>query len=1252
MEKRLATRMFLMVLLLAVPLLACGHDGGGIGVGRAVGFVENAGQWDGRVRLAAQMGDAALFLEGGCLTVALREGGVHPGGARGRGVRCHAYRMSFAGGEVCEPEGEWVKEGYLNFYLGGDPTRWRSHVREYGAARYRGVEEGVDLEVYAASGGVKYNWIVHPGGDAGAAAMVYEGTDGVEVSRGGTLRVRTAVGTVEELKPYAYQVSGGREREVESRWVVSKEGEGYRVGVAVGEYDRGLELVIDPTLVFSTYTGSTADNWGTTGAYDSGKNVYTAGLVFGVGYPVSLGAYDEGSNGNADVGIFKFDSSGGQRLWATYLGGGAADMPHSLYVNMLDELLVFGTTGSEDFPVTAGAYQRVHGGGVAILYEGSGTINFAAGSDMFVSRLSADGAQLRASTYVGGSGNDGLNYRHHYNTSYQTIMGGNDSLYYNYGDGARGEVITDDLGNVYVGSTTMSGDFPTTGGVVQGASAGGQEGVALKLDYNLRRLVWSTYLGGSGDDAIYSIDLDSSYNLLVCGGTTSRDFPTTAGGYQRVYGGGSADGFVSKVSADGGRLMGSTFVGSGQYDQVYFVRTGRRDEVFLFGQTRAEGSTMIYNAGYGVPGAGMLLARLEPDLGGRRWSTVFGTPGRVNLSPTAFAADICNRVYAAGWGRDFVGYNGVQWYTMGTTGMETTAGAYQDSTDGQDFYVMSLDADAGMLEYATFFGELHEGEGAHGGGDHVDGGTSRFDRLATLYQSVCASCGGTQGFPTTAGAWSDSNRSTNCNNAIFRFNVTDDFPVAEFLLPPTGCAPYTVDFRNTGRGTAFLWLFGDGGVSTEANPTHTYAAPGRYEVTLVAAMPGGCTESDTMRYTVHVLSDSGYAHTPLVGCGGSTQIGFAPTFGATYQWTGNGVSDPTVSNPWVEESGVYVLHTSAAGCTQRDTFRVEYYTLVESVATGGVSCRDTADGTAAFVLGGGVEQDSVSYGLVPGAAWRLSGDSIVYEGLRPGTSYTFTMAGYGCGYEHTFSLPNPEAKAYVKETSAALCSDSCAGWIHLWWDEGGAEADSLMEGLCEGVYATVIATADCPISDTTTIARDHGLDSLRAWADAERVYIGEGVGLHAGVAGNGEGVMYSWFPPSEVERPLAQHTRAFPTDTLSCYTVRATTKEGCSGSASVCVRGVEVVCGEPEFKIPNAFTPNGDGLNDRVCFNAEAVTKFHIAIFNRWGEKVYESEDATECWDGSYRGHACLPGVYTYTCHIRCHADEENDFKGDITLIR
>ena len=541
------------------------------------------------------------------------------------------------------------------------------------------------------------------------------------------------------------------------------------------------------------------------------------------------------------------------------------------------------------------------------------------------------------------------------------------------------------------------------------------------------------------------------------------------------------------------------------------------------------------------------------------------------------------------------------------------------------------------------------------GGDHVDGGTSRFDRLATLYQSVCASCGGTNAFPTTAGAWSDSNRASNCNNAVFRFEVADDFPVAEFVPPETGCAPYTVHFNNTGRATAYHWDFGDGATSTARSPIHTYATGGIYTVTLVASMPGGCSEADTQRHTVQVLSQTGSLQQPRLSCGGtSIQIGPQPQLGATYVWLSGSVSDPTVANPWVSEEGRYILRINATGCTQTDTFVVETYTLVSGYTTLPVSCHDSTDGVIVLLTGDGIAPDSLAINITPSATWHHEADSLVFANLHGGT-YHVVVSGYGCTYEQDITLHDPETPRYTKELSQPLCTDTCNGWIHITYDIGGApqdQGDTLIGDLCEGTYITRLTTlAGCPLVDTSVILRDRQLDSsLHVWADSYEVFLGESVGLHADVAG--DGVSFMWSPATDIDNPTDAEPTATPTDTAVCYTVTATTQNGCSASDSVCLHCTTVVCGAPLFTIHNAFSPNGDGINDRLCFNTDELLEFHIAIFNRWGERVYESDDPSQCWDGTYRGNMCMPGVYTYTCHIRCHADKENDFKGDITLIR
>ena len=1419
----------MLALIMVMPAWAGGRtERDTLGSGARICFSENRGQWEPQVLFRSMMHGATLFVERDCFTFVVQhrdnENLHHPPMASdGKGrYRQHAYRIRFEGCTTATVEGTERDDGVEHYYIGRDRSRWASNVGTYQSVVYRQLYPQVDMKVYAASKALKYDFIVYPGGRADAIEMRYEGTDGLRL-KNGNLEVRTSVADIVELRPYAYQMVDGRQVEVASRYRL----EGDKIRFEVGPYDSSQVLIIDPYLHFSTYTGSTADNWGTTGCFDEYRNTYTAGVVFGTGYPVSLGAYDGSYNGNCDIGIFKFDSSGQQRLYATYLGGSMADMPHSMFVNTMNELVVFGTTGSGNFPVSANAYDTSFNGGTSLQYEGSTTINFPNGSDLFICRFNSDGSQLQASTYVGGSGNDGLNYRNSFD--YATIMMGNDSLYFNYGDGARGEIITDQQNNIYVGSTTTSADFPVTAGCIQPTGGGGQDGVVFKIDYNLRNIMWSTYLGGNHDDAIYSVDCDKDYNVIVCGGTNSTNFPTTPGCYKPNYGGGSADGFVAKISYYGNTLMGSTHFGSTAYDQCYFVRCGKQDDIFLFGQTKAYGSTLIHNANYGTPNSGQFLARFSSGLDSLVWSTVVGDgSGEPNISPTAFTADICNRLYLSGWGRLFLGrtFNGTSyaWNTHGTSNLTVTSDAYQSVTDGQDFYIMAVDIDASQLVYATYFGEQHNSNNYYSGGDHVDGGTSRFDRHGTLYQSVCASCSGGDDFPITVGAYGQHNNSSNCNNAIFRLNLSSDFPVAEFLIPPTVClSGNNVELVNTGRGTNYLWLFDDG-TSYPTNSTlpfnHTFTTPGLHQITLIAYMPGACSNSDTMTRNIMVLGNSSYPLDTLSTCPGiPLQIGIAPTLSCTYQWIGGHVSDSTIANPTVTQTGTYILvvTTTDGQCSDTLTQVVKIGEADATIVGDTVSCDSPTllsvnapgmnnsyqwSSNAAMTDTLNNDMSTPFYSFTPtGAQWlylrvvddlgcvkddsiHIRFDNIIdtFDIFDPRCPYdhwgqlhvTFSDAGTppyrwsinggpwsdmgspgelfgwtpapagtpgrlnisdanGCDVELDFTIAEKPYPIIDTTVNHIACLESCTGSITvnvsgpstyslLWLDDssttatrsdlcpgryilevtdssgcqfydtievlenynmhltvsdahnscpnlcsgsatatasGGTapytytwsngETESTAHQLCEGTTVVVATDADgCEVRDSIAIDVQHSFDAIDAWADDEVIFGGHSTGLHVTTIPNGS---YYWSPSDKVDDASSPNPTATLDDT-TMFIVTVTDSIGCTMDDTVVVKCVNVVCGKPNIFIPNAFTPNNDGKNDQLCFSGDWVQEFHIAIFTRWGEKVYESDDMNACWDGRFRNNWCMPGVYVYHCRITCQDGQTGQFKGDITLIR
>ena len=471
-------------------------------------FEENKGQWDSKVLYMARMSNGFVFAREDGLLFVYSSPHLHNHEAKKNDSLLnmkHAFLLRPEGMRKSNPQASEKMQGYSNYFIGKEKSKWQSNVSAYSMLVYKDVYEGVDWRIYSENGVFKHEFIVHKGANPESLELLYEGVDEIRII-GGELRLKLSVGELTERKPYAYQLYGEEKRQVEAAFRKTDKGIGYMLGA----YDRGRDLIIDPSLIFSTYSGSVADNWGFTATYDAYGNLYSGSIVIGIGYPTSTGAFCDSFGGVWDCAISKFSADGRQLIYSTYLGGTYSDMPHSMIVDGSNELIVFGTTGSHDFPTTDGAYQRFFSGGTAVTYDGS--VQFPHGVDIYISRLSSDGTQLRASTYIGGSANDGLNYRERYNSNRLITYLGNDSLYANYGDGARGELITDDRNNVYVGSSTFSFDFPIVN-AFQPQTGGGQDGVVFKLDYTLSTLLFSSYIGGSGDDAVFSIDTDKDYRL-------------------------------------------------------------------------------------------------------------------------------------------------------------------------------------------------------------------------------------------------------------------------------------------------------------------------------------------------------------------------------------------------------------------------------------------------------------------------------------------------------------------------------------------------------------------------------------------------------------------------------------------------------------------------------------------------------------------------------------------------------------------
>ena len=422
-----------------------------------------------------------------------------------------------------EPVGADPLRGTTNYFLGKDPAAWQRGVPNYGRVIEHGLYEGVDAVFHSDGHNIEYDFIVSPGSDPGVVKLKIEGAEIAPDGTGGLLLCSHEC-VARMARPFAYQFIASEKRMVPVRYLVDA---GAVIAFELGEYDHSQSLVIDPTLVFSTYLGGSGEDVGNSVTLDSSGNVYITGRTTSNDFPVVDGWQDYRA-GARDAFVTKYSPTG-EMLYSTYFGGSGAENALGIGLDASGAIYVTGVTSSVDLPVKNAA-QSTYGGG---------------GQDGFVFKLTPAGDDLVYSTYLGGTGFD-----------------------------QSRTIAVDADGDAYVAGNTGSLDFPLSNALQPNFGGGISDAFVTKLDSN-GALVFSTYLGGTtnqGDDfdSGRGIALDASGNIFVAG-ETRGGFPVTSGAFQTTYGGGLNDLFVAKLSSDGARLIYATYVGGSGSDQSQLV---------------------------------------------------------------------------------------------------------------------------------------------------------------------------------------------------------------------------------------------------------------------------------------------------------------------------------------------------------------------------------------------------------------------------------------------------------------------------------------------------------------------------------------------------------------------------------------------------------------------------------------------------------------------------------------------------------
>ncbi|MEO8067685.1 MAG: gliding motility-associated C-terminal domain-containing protein [Flavobacteriales bacterium] len=1274
-------------------------------------FTENKGQWPERVLYRAMVPGGAMFVERNALTYVLVSGGEHEhhgqvhADEKFEPRKAHAYRVTFEGSQGGTPEGHLKQAHYENYFIGNDPEHWGSGCGVYGEVWVKGIYPGIDLRIDGRHG-VKYDLIVASDVDPAIVKMRYDGQAGIEL-KNEELLITTSAGTVVEEKPVAFKKvklihpgeCGLNKTPVEIDFGLDC---AYRLRGNVMSFrvePNPSGLIIDPSITFGSYSGSTADNFGFTATYDSDGHLYGGGIVFGVGYPTTLGVLDASFNGNTiDVGISKWLPDGTNLVWSTYLGGALGnESPHSLVVNNNDELFVFGSTGSSDFAVTPGCYDNSFGGGPALVFGVGYGYGHNSGTDAFVAHFSADATTLIGSTFMGGSGNDALN--------------NNAPLAHNYGDAFRGEIALDANGDPVVATSTESNNATVSAGAPQAAFGGGlQDAYIFRLNAALTNLLWATYHGGSGTDSGYGVQFDSNGQVFVTGGTTSANLPLGGTPFNGAFSG-TTDGYIVRYNAAGTSRLSATYLGTAAYDQSYFVQLNLADEVFVVGQTY--GAYPVTAGKYANAGSSQFIHKFSHDLDASVWSTVIGNGSSTqDLSPSAFLVSDCGQIYFSGWGGSVNTNAGL--FNSSTSGLPTTPGAFQTTTDASDFYLMVLEPEAVALNYATFFG----GAISH---EHVDGGTSRFDKNGNVYQAVCAGCGSNNDFPTTPGAWSNTNNSFNCNLGVFKFNLNQPIAVISINGPNTICLGTPVQFNNSSTGgSTYNWWFGDNNTSTDFEPLYTYGDTGVYTVMMVLSDSTACTPDDTAYLQLEVIPLPTAAVAPIGPLCAGDSVQLQASGGDTYSWDpATDLSNALIADPWAAPSNTTTYTVTATTVCGSDTASI---TVLFSVPAGGAgpdtliclgeSTPITASGggtyswspsatlndptlqnptatpldTTEYIVtittpGGCVIEDTltvfVQFGLptpvlndtatCPGNAVQLQAsgaDSYAWQ-AAPGIA-TLDVADpfvtppapmyYVCQFSNACGSVLDSAFVDVVIVSAHAWPDTviCPGESVMLFASGGSTyAWSPAGSLDDTSLQTPTATPSSPTTYQVVVFGPAGCsDTAYAFVDLfpmPVVYAGQDVQIDFGNAtqlhGQGDGQVI-WSPDTWVQGCTDCLEPWVQPETSTLYTIELTDTNGCKAVDQVLV----VVDGS--LYVPNTFTPNGDGVNDAFFALGEEVKDFELLVFNRWGEQIWKGEDLRSSWNGTYSGVQSPIDTYVWKIHYSEVSGEKHKLIGHVNLVR
>jgi len=933
------------------------------------------------------------------------------------------------------------------------------------------------------------------------------------------------------------------------------------------------------------------------------------------------------------------------RLWATYYGGAGNEFGYSTATDAAGNVYLAGNTVSIS-GIASGGFQNTFGGnqdaflvkfdaagnrlwatyyggtgweyGNSVAADAAGNVYLCGGTSS-TSGIASGGFQ---NTYGGGNMDAFLvKFDAAGNRIWATYYGGSTGTDWAY------SVCADGASNIFLAGMTESPSGIASGGFQNtyagGVSSGYGDLFLVKFNSAGNRL-WATYYGGAGDEYTPAVGADATGNVFLSGSTTSTS-GISSGGFQNAYGGGAYDGMLVKFNSAGARLWG-TYYGGAASDFVLSIAIDLSGNVLVSGVTASTSaiSASGFQNSYGGGGWDAFLTKFDPA-GARVWSTYYGGSG--DEWGVCVATDASSNIFLGGNTNSSsnISFGGFQ---------NTNAGGWTDAM------LIKFDA-AGSRLCATYYGGSAGATGNDGGNGIATDASGNVYLAGATDNTSNISSGGFQnvyGGGTGSGFAGDAMlvKFTSCFNNILTATSAASGIVCNgqctgtaTVSPTGGTPPYT-----------YAWS------SSHTSSAATGLCAGNYSVLVTDAAAGtvvaNVVVSQPTAITVTVTSTSASCGTSNGSASATVNGGTSPY---TYNWS-NGSTAALISN--LSPQNYSVTITDANGCTQTQSVTVTAGSTFSLAASSSPASCNNNNGTATAIPGGGVSPFTYSWSTIPPQA------SATATGLSPGTYTVNVTDSGGCTSSQTVAVGSAPSLTLSASSSPAGCtvnngaafanaSGGSGPYTYLW---NNGQTASAATALGVGNYTVVVT--DASGCTAVTIAGVASVSGLTASASALPLTISQGASSTLSSAG---GTTYVWSPATALSCVTCISPVASPSQTTQ-YCVSVSDTNGCSDSTcvTVFVDVPELPCGT--IYIPNAFSPNNDLENDFECVMGDCIESMHLVIYDRWGEKVFESKEQAVCWDGTYRNKPLNPAVFSYFLDVVLTSGEQIRKKGNVSIVR